>query len=79
VKNIRFNQTSLAMDAAIAGQGLALTSLFFVHEDIASGRLLQSFPNELRVGSDFYLVTPRKPRYPEPIAALRSWLIDAAR
>ena len=30
LRNIRFNQTSLAIEAAIAGQGLALASLIFV-------------------------------------------------
>ncbi|RWE25882.1 MAG: LysR family transcriptional regulator, partial [Mesorhizobium sp.] len=43
-KNIRFNQTSLAIEAAIAGQGLALASLFFVEDDIASGRLVRPIP-----------------------------------
>ncbi|MBB3316851.1 LysR family glycine cleavage system transcriptional activator [Rhizobium sp. BK181] len=77
-KNIRFNQTSLAIEAAIAGQGLALTSTFFVEDDIASGRLLRVFPNELTIGSDFYVVSPRKPRHPTSVIAVRSWLADAA-
>lgn len=78
-KNIRFNQTSLAIEAAIAGQGLALASLFFVQEDIAAGRLSRPFMTELRVGSDFYLVSPRKRRHPEPIADVWNWLLSAAR
>ena len=78
-KNIRFNQTSLAIDAAIAGQGLALASLFFVQEDIAAGCLARAFATEMRVGSDFYLVTPRRPRHPEPTADVRNWLRNAAR
>lgn len=78
-KNIRFNQTSLAVDAAVAGQGLALASLFFVQDDIDAGRLARPFATELRVGSDFYLVSPRKPRHPEPTADVRSWLLTAAR
>lgn len=78
-KNIRFNQTSLAIDAAIAGQGMALASLFFVQEDIAAGRLARPFGTELRVGSDFYLVSQRKPRHPEPTADVRRWLVNAAK
>lgn len=78
-KNIRFNQTSLAIDAAIAGQGLALASLFFVQDDIDAGRLARPFATELRVGSDFYLVSLRKPRHPEPITDVRNWLLSAAR
>jgi LysR family transcriptional regulator, glycine cleavage system transcriptional activator len=74
-KNVRFNQTSLAIEAAIAGQGLALTSLFFVEDDLVSGRLVRLFPTELRVG---YVVSPRKPRHPASVAAVRTWLAAAA-
>lgn len=77
-KNIRFNQTSLAIDAAIAGQGLALASLFFVQEDIAAGRLARPLETELRVGADFHVVSPRRPRHPEPVADVRRWLLNAA-
>ena len=73
-KNIRFNQTSLAIEAAIAGQGLALTSTFFVEDDLAAGRLLRVLPTELTVGTDFYVVSPRKPRHPASVAAVRNWL-----
>ncbi|MDY0883726.1 LysR substrate-binding domain-containing protein [Dongia soli] len=77
-KNIRFNQTSLAIDAAIAGQGLALASRFFVEEDIATGRLVRVFPSELHVGAGFYIVAPRKPRHPIPVAAVTKWLFAEA-
>ena len=73
-KNIRFNQTSLAIEAAIAGQGLALTSTFFVEDDLAAGRLVRVLPTELTVGTDFYVVSPRRPRHPASVAAVRSWL-----
>jgi len=76
-KNIRFNQTSLAIEAAIAGQGLALASLFFVEDDIASGRLVRPIAAVLAASSDFYVVSPRKPRHPAPVAAVRSWLARA--
>lgn len=77
-KNTRFNQTSLAIEAAIAGQGLALTSRFLVAEDLASGKLVQVLGAEMRTGSDFYLVAPRKPKNPAPVDAVRSWLTGQA-
>jgi LysR family glycine cleavage system transcriptional activator len=77
--HIRFNQTSLAIEAAIAGQGLALASRFFVESDLAAGRLLRVGAAELRPGADFYLVTPRKPRRPGPLETVRSWLVEQAR
>jgi len=73
-KNIRFNQTSLAIEAAVAGQGLALASLFFVRHDLESRRLVQPLKEELRVGADFYLVSPRKPRYPAAVREVRDWM-----
>jgi LysR family glycine cleavage system transcriptional activator len=79
VKNIRFNQTSLAIEAAVAGQGLALASTFLVEDDIAAGRLLPVLSTELHIGADFYVVSPRKSRHPHSVAAVRSWLASAAK
>ena len=79
LKNTRFNQTSLAIEAAIAGQGLALAARFFVAEDLASGRLQQVLGAELRTGADFYLVAPRKPKNAALVEALRGWLKAQAR
>ncbi|MBD8687202.1 MULTISPECIES: transcriptional regulator GcvA [unclassified Rhizobium] len=73
-KNIRFNQTSLAIEAAVAGQGLALASLLFVKHDLESRRLVQPFTMEMRTGADFYLVSLRKPRYPTAVREVRDWM-----
>lgn len=78
-KNFRFNQSSLAIEAAIAGQGLALASRLFVQDDLASGRLAQCLGAELRTGMDFYLVAPRRPRKEASAEAVRNWLIARAR
>ena len=77
-QNVRFNQTSLAVEAAIAGQGLALASLFLVADDIASGRLVRVLPAELPVDAGFHIVFPRKPRHPEPVEEVCRWLVEAA-
>lgn len=76
-KNIRFNQTAHAIEAAIAGQGLTLASRLFVAEDIRDGRLVQLFSQEMRPGTDFYAVSPRKPRHAASVAAVRDWLAAA--
>jgi LysR family transcriptional regulator, glycine cleavage system transcriptional activator len=74
-KRLRFNQTSLAIDAAIAGQGIALASRFLVQAELASGRLVQPFMAEMRGTQDFYVVAPRRQRHPEPTQAVRQWLM----
>lgn len=78
-QNIRFNQTALALEAAIAGQGLALTSRFLADDDIARSRLVPLFGIELVAEAGFYIVSPRRPRHPEPIATVCRWLSEAAK
>lgn len=77
-QNVRFNQTSLAVEAAIAGQGLALASIFLVADDIASGRLARILTAELPVEAGFHIVFPRKPRHPGPVEEVCRWLVEAA-
>lgn len=77
-KNLRFNQTSLAIDAAISGQGIALASLAFVSDDIVAGRLVQVFVQQLRLDKSFYLVWPRKLQQPESLGIVQRWLKQQA-
>lgn len=71
---VRFNQTSLAIEAAIGGQGIALASQAFVSDELATGRLVQVFPQQLRLDKGFYLVWPRKRQAPAALPLVRAWL-----
>ncbi|MGN8113385.1 LysR substrate-binding domain-containing protein [Labrys sp. 22185] len=77
-RRMRFNQTGLAIEAAAAGQGIALASRFLVAGDLATGRLVQPVAAVMSGGHDFYVVLPRRQRHPEPTDAVRRWLIDTA-
>ncbi|GLO15537.1 LysR family transcriptional regulator [Pseudomonas putida] len=77
-RNLRFNQTSLAIEAAVNGQGIALASLAFVGEDIAAGRLIQVFTRQLRLDKSFYLVWPRKMKQPDSLSLVQHWLKQQA-
>ncbi|MFK0092053.1 LysR substrate-binding domain-containing protein [Pseudomonas sp. NPDC090592] len=77
-RNVRFNQTSLAIDAAINSQGIALASLAFVGEDIAAGRLMQVFTHQLRLDKSFYLVWPRKMKQAQSLSVVLHWLKQQA-
>ncbi len=74
-RSLQFSQTSLALDAALAGQGVALASDALVADDLAAGRLCR--PLEVTVESDigFYIVAPRKPRHAALVTAMRDWLL----
>ncbi|NVO54239.1 LysR family transcriptional regulator [Rhodobacteraceae bacterium B1Z28] len=71
-----FNQTSLAIDAAISGQGFALANAPLVASELASGSLVTPFDQVLFDDLSFYVVTPKKPRQPELAAKMRDWLIS---
>lgn len=73
---ITFNDDGHAVQAAVAGQGVALLSLVLVAEDLASGVLVQPF-GPLIEGYDFHLVHPKAAR-PE-VRMLSEWLLDVVR
>ena len=54
-----FNQTALALDAALAGQGVALACRAFVETDLKTGRLVQVADRIMATGPDYYLVRKR--------------------
>lgn len=71
---LHFNQTSLSIDAALAGQGVALASRFLVARDLAAGRLVQAVPGSLRDARGYYLLAPRQARRPEAVTKVMDWL-----
>lgn len=74
-KSLWFNQTTLAIDAALAGQGVALVQQEFVEPDLQAGRLVKAFPDSMSTDAGYYLVWPRKQRHPEAVAKVRGWLL----
>ncbi|MGB9088350.1 MAG: LysR substrate-binding domain-containing protein [Pseudomonas farsensis] len=77
-RNVRFNQTSLAIEAAVAGQGITLASRAFVEADLAAGRLEQVFSLQWRLDKAFYLVWPRKAQAGDALQVVRDWLRQQA-
>lgn len=75
-KNIRFNQTLLAIDAAIAGQGITLTNPVFIASDLEIGKLIKVFEKEIVTDTGFYLVTPRRPEKSDAFAKVYNWLFS---
>lgn len=63
----RFNHIALALDAAMAGQGLAIVSRAFVKADLAAGRLVDAGPAGFEADADYYLVR-KKTAEPRPVS-----------
>ena len=76
----KFPQTSLALQAAIDHQGIALARSAHVLDDLNAGRLIRLFPEVVcRSSASYYFVcTPGRENEPD-IAAFRQWLADEAR
>lgn len=51
-----FSQTTLALDAALSGQGIALACRAFVDEEIKSGKLVQVVSEIMTIEPSYYLV-----------------------
>jgi LysR family glycine cleavage system transcriptional activator len=75
---LHFSDETHAIQAALAGQGVALLSEVVVAEELRAGTLVQPFGPEL--ASDAYHVVYPERALDEPrIAAVRAWLLGEAR
>lgn len=72
-RGLRLSQTALAVDAAIAGQGVALVSSFLVSHDLEAGRLVRVGKAWKGGENDFYLLTERSGRKNTPVWDVVNW------
>lgn len=77
-RGLRLSQTSLAMDAALTGQGAALVSRFLVARDMTAKNLVRISPDTLQGKQDFYLLAERGARRSPDIDAVIAWLASRA-
>jgi len=75
-KGQAFDSTRIAVDAAIAGAGVAIGNPAVHAEPIVEGRLFQPFDLVVPNGSSYWLVCPEATRERPKIRAFRDWLID---
>ena len=74
-KGPSYTPASLAIDAAIAGEGIALAKGKWVHDDILSGKLLKPFEESLPSAFSYYLVYPEG-GISRKVAIFRRWLFE---
>lgn len=73
-----FNQTSMAIDAAVDGQGIALARTALAAWDLLSGRLVRPFAQALEAPYALWIVCPTATADLPKIATFRSWLLKEA-
>ena len=78
---MHFGQTSLAVQAAIDGHGVALGDSNLVADDLASGRLVKPFELSLKAPADFayFVISPLETSEQPMVKAFRDWCITEAR
>jgi LysR family glycine cleavage system transcriptional activator len=74
----RFNQSSLVIEAAVGGRGVALAKRALAQADLDAGRLVSPFAISTAVDFAYYAVYPKaKGRLPQ-VKAFVSWLTEQA-
>ncbi len=69
-----YNQASMAIDAAVAGQGIALARTALAAWDICAGRLVRPFGLALNAPYAYWIVCPKSTAGLPKISTFRDWL-----
>ena len=77
----RFSNDAMLVEAALAGQGMALASDALVGRELAAGRLVRPFPPAVFEETPFcyHVVYPERHRTTAKVQAFRDWLFDEVR
>jgi LysR family glycine cleavage system transcriptional activator len=73
-----FDESFMALQAAMEGLGVAMGRFHLVETDIAAGRLLAPFDVVLPRDAGYYVVAPEATADSSPIVRFRDWLIGSA-
>lgn len=76
---LKFSNSSLTLQAALNGIGVALAQPQFIEDELASGRLAAPFKQTLKPGRTYFLVSREGDSSVPEIAAFREWVLAEAR
>lgn len=71
----RFSYADHALQAAVDGHGVVLGRLSLARDDLAAGRLVQPFGQELPSEFGYYLVRPDRDPEPRMVTVFRDWIL----
>ena len=74
----RFNQSSLVIEAAVLGRGVAMAKARLAAADLAEGRLVKPFEGSLPVDFAYYIVCPDSKLKLRKVSVFRDWLREQA-
>ncbi|MFO1091259.1 MAG: transcriptional regulator GcvA [Hyphomicrobiales bacterium] len=70
----RFNQSSLVLEAAVLGRGIALAKATLAAADLASGRLVSPFRTLQQLDFSYFLVAPKAKLNLPKVSYFRDWI-----
>lgn len=73
---LKLGSTGLCLDAALAGQGVALASRFLVSRELLDGRLVQVTPRSMTGPETYYALRRRDAPARSSVDALHDWLLS---
>ena len=78
LKQLSFSVETLAIRAAIEGQGVALAHEMLIANDLASGALIKPLGDSIKASSkfDYYIVYPDETEMPTKVAFFREWVLS---
>lgn len=77
-RGLHFAQAHMSLQAAMAGQGIALANQVLAGEDLRAGRLVRPLPQEMPAGSSYWFICPEASVTRPRIAAFREWVLEEA-
>jgi LysR family transcriptional regulator, glycine cleavage system transcriptional activator len=72
------NRVSMAIDAAVDGQGIVLARTALAATDLINGRLVRPFAEELRLSKTYWIICPKATTTLPKIVTFRAWLLAEA-
>ncbi|SOE64164.1 transcriptional regulator, LysR family [Burkholderia sp. D7] len=78
IASVNVDQTLLAVEAAVHGQGVLITSALLVEAEIAAGTLIEPFDAHLPLEKAFYIVHAGSAELREPVRLFKDWLLAEA-
>ena len=76
---LHINQATLVIDAAIAGQGLAMANRVFLQDALTTGRLIQVVDEPVQTDYGYYLVVPKRIQSDKAVSAVSRWIVQKFR
>jgi LysR family glycine cleavage system transcriptional activator len=78
ISGIQFDQSLIAIEAAVREQGVVLTSALLTEGERASGALVEPFDYALPLAATYYVVYPASMGLQPSALKLKEWLLDRA-